>query len=248
LWVGHEDCDFGAGNVGSYGGCNADCTWAPRCGDGAVDAGLEECDLGALNGTGMKLEDNTSCSQTCGWQGRLGFITSTVHDGALGGVQGADLLCRNVAMMAGLANASTFRAWISDAFSSPTTRFDQADLSDVPYVLLSGRILADDFAELTELGPRTGISGTETGQSLVQRNVWTNTDPFGEPFSDVDDCAGWTTNTDSSGSRIGLNALPVEMGPAWDTWKTQRHWTSVLGQLCEAKSHLYCFEDGYVED
>lgn len=81
LWVGHEECDFGAGNVGGHGGCNQDCTWAPRCGDGKVDAGFEECDLGALNGTGMGLEDAVPCGATCRWQGRLVFVTSeTWHD------------------------------------------------------------------------------------------------------------------------------------------------------------------------
>jgi fibro-slime domain-containing protein len=43
-----EACDLGAGNnVGGYGGCNADCTLAPFCGDARLDAASgERCDDG----------------------------------------------------------------------------------------------------------------------------------------------------------------------------------------------------------
>ncbi len=40
-----EKCDMGAAqNTGAYGGCKADCTLAPFCGDGHVDLPNEECD------------------------------------------------------------------------------------------------------------------------------------------------------------------------------------------------------------
>ncbi len=41
-----EDCDLGeAKNNGLYGGCKSDCTFAPRCGDGNIDAEYgETCD------------------------------------------------------------------------------------------------------------------------------------------------------------------------------------------------------------
>lgn len=41
-----EECDKGEANDGAYGGCNEDCTLAPRCGDGVVDNGHEVCDGG----------------------------------------------------------------------------------------------------------------------------------------------------------------------------------------------------------
>ncbi len=62
-----EECDLGAsGNTGNYGGCNADCTKAPHCGDGIVN-GQELCDDGDLNGTYNKCK--TDCSgvgEKCG--------------------------------------------------------------------------------------------------------------------------------------------------------------------------------------
>ena len=44
---GDESCDDGM-NDGSYGGCNPDCTLAPRCGDGLLQLAFEDCDDGNL--------------------------------------------------------------------------------------------------------------------------------------------------------------------------------------------------------
>jgi fibro-slime domain-containing protein len=47
-----EACDDGK-NTGEYGGCNADCTLGPRCGDHVLDEAEEECDDGnAVSGDG----------------------------------------------------------------------------------------------------------------------------------------------------------------------------------------------------
>ncbi len=47
-----EECDNGTdGNVGGYGGCNADCTLGDFCGDGVVN-GPEDCDNGPGGGAG----------------------------------------------------------------------------------------------------------------------------------------------------------------------------------------------------
>lgn len=54
-----EQCDDGI-NDNSYGGCSEDCGLGPRCGDGAVNGGGEECDDGnRINGDGC----NLSCKE-----------------------------------------------------------------------------------------------------------------------------------------------------------------------------------------
>jgi fibro-slime domain-containing protein len=52
-----EACDDGV-NDGAYGGCESDCTLAPRCGDGTIDKSRETCDDGnSVSGDG--------CSALC---------------------------------------------------------------------------------------------------------------------------------------------------------------------------------------
>jgi hypothetical protein len=59
---GSEQCDDGtANNTGAYGGCNPDCTLAPRCGDGHVDMPYETCDDGPNNGL-MLGQCNPACT------------------------------------------------------------------------------------------------------------------------------------------------------------------------------------------
>lgn len=55
---GPEQCDEGSRNDGRYGGCTPECTRAPHCGDGIVQADEgEECDDGPAG--------SAECTQTC---------------------------------------------------------------------------------------------------------------------------------------------------------------------------------------
>jgi hypothetical protein len=175
VWSGVEACDFGLGNDDDYSGCRPDCQWGPHCGDGILDPEHEACDRGDLNGTGMTTDEYSPCSVTCGYVGRVLFITSKTYHGALGGVSGADLKCYVAAQAAGLPNPSKYRAWISDEAMSPMSRLSQWDTPYPPIILVNGLVIADDLAELTELGPRTGISRTEIGAPLFDQLAWTNT-------------------------------------------------------------------------
>lgn len=243
LWAGAEECDNGEANSFEYGGCRPDdCTWGPRCGDNVIEIGTESCDLGELNGTGDAPEGLAACDQGCRWVARTVFLSSKLYTGALGGVSGADLRCQGMASAAGFANAGKYRAWISDGVQSPSSRFDQVALSGAPYILPDGRVVASGFPELVEMGPRIGISMTETGETIVEAYVRTNTSAAGEPFSAVNHCSEWTAS-DTSTARIGLNALPLEEGPDWEAWRSERLWTSFAAVKCNALAHLYCFED-----
>lgn len=242
VWDGVEQCDLGPANAKEYGGCTPSCELAARCGDGNLDLGYEECDQGDLNGSGEEVDGNAACSATCRWQGRLVFLSSATYPGDLGGLSGADLKCQALATSAGLADPHTFRAWLSDGVHSPLTRFTELDLIGAPYILLNGRIVAGTSVELIDLGPRTGISITETGQQVFNAYVWTNTTAFGETFSPTDHCKSWTSSSDLPPARLGYNALVLEQGPNFETWKNERYWTSAFGQACDLFNRLYCFE------
>jgi hypothetical protein len=245
VWAGMEACDFGAGNSKDYGGCDA-CQFGPRCGDGVVDAGHEECDLGDdVNGSGMGEKDHGACSATCRWQGRQVFVTSVAYTGALGGLDGADIRCRDLAKAAGLEGANTFRAWLSDANQSPVSRFQQIALTNAPYILPTGRIVAASFTELVDDGPRTGIAVTETDEFVFEEFVWTNTTGLGNSLSPLNHCAGWTSGSAQLAAHVGLNALELEEGPAWEIWRSERAWTVADTKPCDSPRRLYCFEDGY---
>ncbi|MDC0722463.1 hypothetical protein [Nannocystis bainbridge] len=246
VWEGVEQCDMGGGNSDEYGGCRPDtCHWAARCGDGILDADHELCDRGELNGTGITEDEFAPCDLACGFFGRPFFITSQMFTGALGGVSGADLKCRTAAAKAGLPNATSYRAWISDDFQSPATRFEQWDLA-VPLILVGGVVVADDLLDLVDNGPHTGIARTETGQAVAQEFVWTNTSAFGEIFNVTDHCDGWLSASPAQEARQGLNSVAVEQGPDWDSWRDERWWTSSITQECDRLAHLYCIDDGFV--
>lgn len=108
---------------------------------------------------------------------------------------------------------------------------------------MSGLVVADDFTELSDLGPRTGISRTELGTAIFDEWVWTNTSAFGGVFSATPHCAAWTSNSPQLHARAGQNALAVEAGPEWQTWRDERWWTSFSSRLCDQQAHLYCVDD-----
>lgn len=245
LWDSVEECDDGPANSPGYGGCDpTDCTLNARCGDGILHPFEEDCDLGELNGSGDGIEGHAPCNATCRWVGRLVFLSSKTYSGALGGTSGADLKCAALAQAAGLTDPNKYRAWVSDGTHAPLSRFTNVSPSGVPYILRDGRIVAGDFPELLELGPRTGISVTEFGETVFGRKVWTNTTHLGEPFSPNNHCSEWTTSSEGSYALTGKNAIELEQGAPWDAWRNFRQWTNFVNRGCNEFAHLYCVEDG----
>ncbi len=151
------------------------------------------------------------------------FISATLYMGDLGGLAGADSECQSAAESIGLQG--TYRAWLSDSTGSPSTRFAQAD---VPYVLLDGSVVADDWSDLTDGTLNVAINLNEL-LGASSGNVFTNTTPSGTVWDETD-CTDWT---DSAGSIPG-NGFPPNADATW----TQ----GGKGSNCFDTLHIYCFE------
>ncbi len=106
--------------------------------------------------------------------GKLVFITSSLQNGALGGISGADQVCQQRANAAGLSG--TFKAWLSGSSyaSSPASRFTRS--TSQPYVRTDGAVVANDWADLTDGTIQNPINVDENGVSRTSPTlVWSYT-------------------------------------------------------------------------
>ncbi len=141
------------------------------------------------------------------------FLTSDEYSGNLGGLAGADAICQRLAQAAGLKG--TFNAWLSDSKQSAAQRLTH---SSVPYVDTLGRIVANDWADLTDGALQRAITVDEKRYDWAINcdlfawvlPVWTSTRTDGSaegPF-----CADWT---DGSGVTLAPHALYCYESEAW---------------------------------
>lgn len=153
------------------------------------------------------------------------FLTSTTSNANLGGISGADTSCQNLATAAGLSG--NFKAWLSDGSSSPDTRFKKLN---IPYKLVNGVTIANNWADLTDGTLAAPIRITETGTDPAATNTaFTNTNPNGTVYSTVNHCASWTVNTGD----------PVKNG---DRRQTDATWSLGVDSFCSNAVRFYCFQ------
>lgn len=198
----------------------------PVCGDGKLGDD-EECDDGGT-------ADGDGCSASCVKEFRRVFVTGAVFGSDLGGLDGADGKCQAAAESAGLPG--DFRAWLSAAGETPTSRFLH---SSVPYVRVDGMEVAADWADLVDGNLSSAISLSESGGTpgvgihpcmpSEAAVVWTNTKEAGaavDPGASCDDWAG--ASGDTTWGRAGT---------------TNSAWTGFCSGGCTgAEAALYCFE------
>lgn len=153
------------------------------------------------------------------------FITSTTHDGNLGGVSGADIICQQRATDA--ARPGTYKAWLSDSVNSPATRFVR---SPGPYQLFNGTRIADSYADLTDGSLTNLIDRTEDNDPVASFNVWTHTQTNGTVAAGDGHCHNWSSPDDPAGGDTGAAVLPTS------------GWTVSNATPCAGPNHLYCFQ------
>jgi len=169
---------------------------------------------------------------------RVVFVSSETYTGDLGGPSGADEKCQRLADAARLPG--TFMAWISDDVSSPAQDFTR---SRVPYVLVDGTVVADDWEDLTTaFDLRHAIDLDEDGQpsppsaSFCSGTYWVHsgTTPTGESRYAGQNCSGFT-------SPLGGSVWGRTQNTGGGTWSSGCFGGAPV-DLCSALAPIYCFE------
>jgi hypothetical protein len=155
------------------------------------------------------------------------FITSTLHDGNLGGLSGADAICQARAEAPGsLAAPGTYKAWLSTEAESAASRLTHAT---VPYKRVDGTTVADNWTDLTDGSLDAPINTDDLGAIDPNSSKWTGTSPDGS-FS-APDCSGWLSD---SGADEGRRGRVNPLDGAWTSFDVQSCFLSTAG--------LYCFQ------
>ena len=212
IQTGKEACDRELKNGdGSYGGCTDLCQLGPHCGDKIHQVDHEECD--ALD---PELADGSRCI-ACTWEANLMFVSSSTFMGDLGGVDGADSECQELAAAAKLPDPDTFRAWLSDGVKSPQSRFSPPSGA---FILTNGALVATSWADLIsggDLDNAINLDESKTSSGPLPR-AWSNTFPEGLSLGGPD-CDGWTNDNlgakGSFGKTENVDATWTEAGTEW---------------------------------
>jgi hypothetical protein len=228
---------------GEGGGADADAT-SDACLDGACaavscnEAGMSTA-CAAPSG-GFACVDTTKDPKNCGSCGnvcgpgspcvngdceRVAFVTASVYVPMTGftSVADADAVCTKIALSKG--RARPFKAWLSDATTSPTLRFVHGKSS---YRSMTGALIANDFTDLTSGTLRNPIEVDENGTVAASGPAWTSTTAMGALVG-ATHCSGWTTS--------------AGFGIVGDVAAKTGDWSYTGTPLaCTEAAHLYCFE------
>lgn len=152
------------------------------------------------------------------------FVSRAMTTANLGGLAGADQLCNTYATDAVLGG--TWKAFLADSSGAPASRFTAAS---VPYALLDGTVVANDFSGLTSGSLSHGITVNECGEAIDNAEVWTGISSPGAT-SASNQCDNFTSASGNY-AQVGL------------TTRTNYQWYSVYLQFCDRSNvRLYCVE------
>jgi len=191
------------------------------------------------NGAKFGLDDFTVEGDAGEVLAKLVFVTSQTYTGNLGGLAGADAKCQTLAHDANLPG--TYQAWLSDSTGSPSTLFAQ---SQVPYQLVDGTVIADNWADLVDGELLAPINLTESGGAAPigetpchgVRSTWSDTSPNGERDTTnehLNSCNNWSDGSSQNGRCVGNTDLT---GPL-SQWSC-----ACTAIVCSWRSALYCFQ------
>ncbi|MGH6691927.1 MAG: choice-of-anchor Q domain-containing protein [Gammaproteobacteria bacterium] len=197
--------------------------------EGAAAAG--DADLGP------RLILETAQEEVCGGaESCTVFVTSTTHTGNLGGLAGGDAICQARAESpVSMAAPGTYKAWLSTSAASAASRLTHAT---VPYKLVDGTTIADDWDDLTDGTLDAPINVTEAGAAVpAGARTWTGTNAAGD-FNGPD-CVAWSDETPPNPPPDPSETA----GTAGSTAALNSQWTfDVIFLGCNPLPHLYCLQ------
>jgi hypothetical protein len=154
------------------------------------------------------------------------FVSSAAYTGDLKALSGADIKCQSLASAAGLPG--NFKAWLSDGTASAASRLVHSAL---PYKLVDGTLVANNWTQLTSGTLAHGISETETGTVLPGGfGVWTDTEANGSASAFGNACSNWTDGTSGSTAVFGIEG------------QSTSGWTANATISCDNVFFLYCIQ------
>jgi len=204
--------------------------------DGAVE-GTDYLNVGLV-----EFYPEDSCEVVCtNCPPRTIFLTSTKHNGSLGGLDGADAVCQAAADNASLNG--TFKAWLADDTGSPSSRHTRYA---VDYQLPGGTTVASSWLDLANNELQNPIDEDELG-NIIDPDPTTDSenDPFGnvakggnlDPTALINvttpaHCSNWTTSTSSHDNASWIGDITT-VSPDWMSRRFFR---------CHVPKRLICVE------
>ena len=163
-------------------------------------------------------------------QAGMSFFVTSAGSGKgadLGGLDGADRLCQNLAQAAG-AGAKTWRAYLSTQGAGAVNARDR--IGRGPWVNAKGVVIAKDIAELhgtNNLTKQTAL--TEVGQIVNGRgdtpnthDMLTGSKPDGTAFPGPDDmtCGNWTSSSKGTAMLGHADRTGLDDSEAAHSWNS----------------------------
>jgi hypothetical protein len=185
------------------------------------------------------------------------FVTSTSHDGDLGGLAGADAECDQLATAVG-AGDRTWRAYLS-AENNGTPIHAKDRIGDGPWVNANGDTLAEDLEALHMMDGNADlfidengekINGQWNGVSPNEHDIITGSNTAGELLMGEmnSTCEDWTSNTLTVGPQVGhtdgLGPNMMMMRPNHTSWNGGHGAAGCSTELLAMRGssgRFYCF-------
>jgi hypothetical protein len=162
---------------------------------------------------------------------RVVFLSSKAFDGNMGGLDGANELCNQLALQGDAherVKGRRFVAWLAGTGVPVSKRMVEGQGE---YVLPTGALIARGWTEFASVMHQSAINITEKGPYFgVDAIVWTGANVDGEPA--ISNCENWSTNA------------PNLFGDVGDANAQNAFWTFLATvRACNTQHRIYCVEE-----